>query len=171
MRGHLTRFGLLAVGLVLLAPGCLTMGEGKVPRPVADALNAPDEFILYSLEPGGLGKLKDDDKVDAKTFHGHTILGQTEVKDAATRKKLVTAFNRGVGDHDGSVAGCFMPHHGIRVRSGKHVVDLVVCFMCAQVKVYENGKEGELILISTSPRDTFNEVLKQARVPLSEKAK
>lgn len=167
MRGHVTRLSLLAVGSVLLVPGCLTMGENKLPQPVADTLDAPDEFILYSLEPAGIGRNKDNDK----TFHGHTILGQTEVKDAATQKKLVAAFRRGVRDHDGSVAGCFIPHHGISVRKAKRCIDLVVCFKCAQVKVYENGKEGELILISTSPRNTFNEVLKQARVPLSEDAK
>lgn len=155
------------VALVPLWAGCLSMAESKLPNPVAEALAAPDEFILYSLEPGKPGVA---DGADAKTFHGHTLLGQTEVKDAKTQKKLVDALNRGVSDHDGSVAACFIPHHGLRVRKGKHVVDLVVCFKCAQVNVYENDKKGEGVLISTTPRATFNEVLKQAKVPLSKDA-
>jgi hypothetical protein len=55
--------------------------------------------------------------------------------------------------------------------SGKRTVDLVVCFMCAQVQVYVDGKQEETILISTTPRATFNDVLTKAGVPLAEKAK
>lgn len=166
MSPRVTVFGLCVVLLPLWA-GCLSMTEGKVPKPVAEVLAAPDEFVLYSLEPGKMG---DKDGADGKTFHGHTILGQTEVKDAKTQKKLVDAFNRGVRDHDGSVAACFIPHHGLRVRKGERVVDLVVCFKCAQVNVYENDMRGEGVLISATPRATFNEVLKQAKVPLSKDA-
>lgn len=166
MSRRVITFG-VCVALLPLWAGCLSMAESKLPKTVAEALAAPDEFILYSLEPGKPGA-KDD--ADAKTFHGHTILGQTEVMDAKTQKKLVDAFHRGVSDHDGSVAACFIPHHGVRVRKGKQVVDLVVCFKCAQVNVYENDKKSEGVLISTAPRATFNEVLKQAKVPLSKDA-
>lgn len=156
----------LCVALVPLWAGCLSTAGGKFPKPVAEALAAPDELVLYSLEPGKFG-----DKDGApNTFHGHTILGRTEVTDAKTQKRLVDALKRGVSDHDGSVAACFIPHHGLRVRKGDQVIDLVVCFKCAQVNVYENGTRGEGVLISTSPRATFNEVLKQAKVPLSKDA-
>ena len=35
------------------------------------------------------------------------------------------------------------------------------------LKVYDNEKPGETILISTSPGPAFNEALKAAKVPLS----
>jgi hypothetical protein len=164
--------GLSVIGLATPLAGYSATGEDKIPRAVAAALGAPDEFVLYSLEPGGLaaGREETEDDKAGKTFHGHKVLGKTEVKGAA-RKKLVKALERGVADHDGSVAACFIPHHGIRVKKDKQTIDLVVCFQCAQVYVYTDGKRGDSFLISTSPREAFNEVLKTARVPLSEKAK
>ncbi len=161
--------GTLTLALTTLAVGCLLPGSNKTPRPVAVVLDDPDSFILYSLEPDPLGGTGEG-KPAADSFHGHTILGQTEVKDMLTRRKLGTAFKRGVADHDGSVAACFIPHHGIRARKGDQTVDLVICFKCAQVQVHINGQPAESILISTSPRDTFNDVLRRSRVKLSKDA-
>jgi hypothetical protein len=178
MRKCLTMLGVLALGTVAFVAGCLLMPpSSKIPRQVAEALDGPDRassapysFVVYSLEP--LSPVMQGAQPNAKeTFHGHTILGQTEIKDTVTRRRLVAAFNHGVSDHDGSVAACFVPHHGVRVKQGTQTIDLVICFMCAQVKVYINGQESETILISTSPRATFNEVLDHARVPLSDKAR
>jgi len=172
MRRYLMLLGLLALGASAFVAGCLLLpADGKIPRPVVEAFDNPDSFILYSLEPARPVVGGEEAKPDAETFHGHTVLGRTEVKDAVTRRKLAAAFSRGVSDHDGSVAACFIPHHGIRVRKGKSVVDLVVCFKCAQVYVYVNGEQTETILISTSPRAAFNEVLERARVPLSDGAR
>ena len=166
MRRHLLPLGLLALGAVFVA-GCLLLpANGKIPRPVAEALDAPDAFVLFSLEPTPIAVAGVQGKPPADTFHGHTVLGKTEIKDAVTRRRLVGAFNGGVGDHDGSVAACFIPHHGMRVLKGKHSVDLVICFKCAQVYVYVDGEKTESILISTSPRPVVNEVLERARVSL-----
>lgn len=171
MRRHLLPFGSLAVGAVFVA-GCLLIPtNNKIPRPVAEALDAPDTFTVFSLEPALLAADATKGKPPAETFHGHAVLGQTEVKDAVTRRRLVGAFNRGVSDHDGSIAACFIPHHGLRVQKGRHTVDLVICFKCAQVEVYVDGEKTESILISTSPRPMFNEVLERARVPLSDGAR
>jgi hypothetical protein len=170
MRSGLVILGLLALGAAFVA-GCLLLPESKMPRPVAEALDAPDKFYLYSLEPSPLGVTDAIAKTSAETFHGHVILGEMEIRDAVTRRKLVAAFNRGVSDHDGSVAACFIPHHGIRIQKGKHVVDLVICFKCAQVQTYYDGDQTEMIAISTSPRAVFNEVLDRAHIPLSKDAR
>lgn len=141
--------------------GCIALSPtSSLPAPVANAFRDPDEVVLYSLSP----ESKD---TGAETFHGFAIRGKTEVKEAATRKKLFTAFAKGVEDHDGSAAACFIPHHGLRVRSGKQTIDLVICFKCAQVRIYDgaNATKPEGILISNSPRAAFNEVLKTAKVP------
>jgi hypothetical protein len=176
MRKYLLLFGVFALGTTAFFAGCLMMPpSSKIPRPVADAFDDSDRaivysFTLYSLEPAPAAMTGPPNPL-APTFHGQTILGETKVTDSLIRRKLVAAFYRGVSDHDGSVAACFIPHHGIRVQKGKDTIDLVICFMCAQVKVYVNNKETETLLISTSPRGLFNEVLERARVPLSDKAK
>ncbi|MDB5309245.1 MAG: hypothetical protein JWO38_3447 [Gemmataceae bacterium] len=151
-----------AAGLVV---GCLSSNSRQLPHPIATVFDQPDDVVLYSLEPAPPGAAATDPA--RETFHGHTVLGKTAVTNQLTRRKLFAAFRQGVDDHDGSVAACFIPHHGLRVRSGQHVVDLVICFKCAQVQVYADGAATESVLISTSPRPTFNEVLRAARVPLS----
>jgi hypothetical protein len=175
MRPYLTLLGLCAVGTTAFVAGCLLMPEGsKIPRPVAEALDGPDRavsatysFTLYSLEPDQNAAASPNTPSATESFHGYPVLGKTEVKDAVVRRKLVAAFNHGVHDHDGSAAACFLPHHGIRVQKGKDIVDLVICFQCAQVKMFNNGEPLETLLISTSPRAAFNDVLDRARVPVS----
>ena len=68
-------------------------------------------------------------------------------------------------------AACFIPHHGIRLESGGKTVDLVICFKCAQVKSYVDITPTDGMLISTSPRPTFNRILEAAGVPLSAQAR
>lgn len=161
----------VAAGLVV---GCLAMPFNRsLPAPVAAAFDKPDEVVLYSLEPAAAKAAGSTTPPDPtkETFHGHAVLGKTMIADTTVRRKLFTAFRRGVSDHDGSIAACFIPHHGLSIRSGTRTVDLVICFKCAQVQVFDNGKPTDTVLISTSPRETFNEVLRGAGVPLSEGAK
>jgi hypothetical protein len=148
-------------GLVGVA-GCIALSpNSSLPAPVGSAFRDPDEVILYSLAPEPLTSS------GAELFHGFAVRGKTEVKDDAIRKKLFKAFVRGTQDHDGSVAVCFIPHHGLRIRNGKQTTDLVICFLCAQARIYDgaNANKYEDVLISKSPRPAFNEVLKAAKLP------
>src|SRR5437773_956055 len=92
-----------------LIGGCLAMSNRSLPEPIETAFHETEgakyHVTLYSLEPGVLGA---PDTSDGKTFHEHKILGETRIDDAATRKKVFTAFRRGVADHDGSIAACFI---------------------------------------------------------------
>jgi len=155
----------VTVAVGALVAGCFALGSRSLPDPVNRALHhrSARTVTLYSLEPRSTN-------ANAKIFHGHTILGETTIDDAAARKKLFAAFRKGVADHDGSVAACFLPHHGLRIESDRGTLDLVICFECAQVKVYENGVPSEALLISTSPRAAFDELLEAADVPLSKGA-
>ena len=170
--------GIPMLAAAALIGGCLATSGRSLPEPVENAFHEvlssdPGHSVtnwtikLYSLEPGVYG---DADVPDAKTFHGHKILGETRIEDTTTRKRIYSAFRRGVNDHDGSVAACFTPHHGLQLQTGKSFLDMVICFKCAQVKVWKNGRPEEPILISTSPRATFNEILRAAKVPLSKDA-
>lgn len=158
--------GAAAVTATFLVVGCIALSPMRsLPAPIVDAFANPDEVTLYSLTTEWAGG-------SLEQFHGFAVLGKTEVKDAATRRKLFTAFANGIEDHDGSVAACFIPHHGLRVRTGKQTLDLVICFLCAQVRLYDSptATKNENILISKSPRTAFNEVLRAAGVPLDKAA-
>lgn len=171
---RIARAGVIGVSVVLV--GCTLGGtpdagtapprgaDGRLPAGVSRAMADADEVTLYSLEPAGLGA--EADPAAAGSFHGHKVLGSVTVS-GADRRKLVAALRRGVDDHDGSVAACFIPHHGVRLRTGERTTDLVVCFQCAQVKVYQ-GREVTSFLVSRSPRPAFNDLLDRAKVPVAD---
>jgi hypothetical protein len=73
--------------------------------------------------------------------------------------------------NDGRVAACFNPRHGIRASREGKTIDLVICFECLQVYVYaEEGRQGSF-LTTSSPQPVFDQVLREAGVPLAKGAK
>lgn len=147
--------------LVLSLTSCAL--TGRMPANVSRSMTGADEVTLFSLQPEPVADATD---LSAGRFHGHKVLGSVRVS-GADRVRLLTALRTGVADHDGSVAACFIPHHGIRLKAGEKTTDLVVCFQCYQVKVYEGGGESSF-RVSRSPRDTFNEILDKAKVPVAD---
>jgi hypothetical protein len=158
---------LLPAVALSLAVGCVSSPPGPgLPAPVVAAFDKADEVTLYALQPDNPPVLPEERDPAQERFYDHPVIGKSAVKDAAARQALFDAFRRGVRDHDGSVAGCFIPRHGLRITSGEKTVDLVICFECRQVLVYENDKRGPGMLISGSPRGAFNKALRDAGVPV-----
>jgi hypothetical protein len=133
---------------------------GEFPADIKTALEKADTWELYSLDP----QFHKDPPKEA--FHGFGVLGKTTVKDAAARKKMLAAMEKGAKDNGGEVAACFNPRHGIRIKSGDKTLDLVICFECAQVKDFTGDKEGHGYLTTRSPQPTLDKVLTDAKVPL-----
>ena len=104
--------------------------DSKIPERPRAALEKADQFELLSIDPDRQQEKPKDD------FHGWKVLGRTQIKDADTRKKLVAALQKGVGENDGTVANCFNPRHGIRATHEGKTMDFVICFECLQVQVY-----------------------------------
>jgi hypothetical protein len=136
-------------------------GENKIPAAVREALDKAEGVTLLSLDP--------DEKAGVGApvqFHDWKVLGKTEVKDKAARAKLIAALVKGANQKGVEAAKCFEPRHGLQFTRGGKTVDLVICFQCSQVRVYVNGSRGEGFLIANSPQPAFDQVLKDAGVPL-----
>jgi hypothetical protein len=131
----------------------------KIPDATREIFEKAEEFELISLNPDSF-KLKPEEG-----FHGFEILGKTVVKNTERRKKLVSAFEKGVEESIGTSALCFNPRHGIRVTHNKKTVDFVICFECLQVAVFL-GEKREMVLIADSPQPIFDQALRDAGVPL-----
>jgi hypothetical protein len=137
----------------------------KIPDAARAILEKAEAFELLSLDPvEPKEKVKDD-------FHGWKVLGKTTVKEAASRKQVVESFEKGVSEYKEGPAKCFNPRHGIRVTHEGKTADFVICFECAQTHVSVKGEKVETFLVSQSPADVFNEVLKKAGVPLAKPAR
>ena len=154
----------LAVLFAAASLGCAAE-KNAIPDDLRAALENADQFELLSLDP------KPSAEKPRDGFHGYKVLGQTVVKDADARKKLVDALKKGVAEHDGRVADCFNPRHGIRVTQGGKTAELVICFECYQAHAYLGDKETKGFLLTASPQATFDGVLRDAKVPLPEPRK
>jgi hypothetical protein len=150
-----------ALGWLALTP-CTLAGEKQLPASVQEVLKKADQVELLSLDP--------DPKQGADgDFHNWKVLGRTTVKDREAREKVVAAVVKGVKENTGGAAKCFEPRHGlVATHQGKRV-ELVICFACSQIHVYENGKRLPTVLTNESASPTLNEVLKKAGVPLPTK--
>lgn len=135
----------------------------RLPDAIRDVLANADQFELLSLEPSA-GPTR-----EAGHFWGWRVLGSVVVS-AADRDALLSALEQGIAENGGWVAACFIPRHGIRAAQGGSSADLVVCFECAQVYLYPDGKWSGSVLVTGTPQPVFDRVLSAAGVQLAEKA-
>ena len=86
--------------------------------------------------------------------------------DLKTRNNLLTAFYKGIGESSGIEMACFNPQFGIRaVREGQ-TVDLVICYACLQIEIYDRyGMRSTTT--SNFPLPMFSRVLSDAGVKLA----
>jgi hypothetical protein len=159
--GWLIFAGVILAGMIFVVAARSYLGEGKIPGKSKAILERADQFQLLSLEPGFQRESKPDD------FHGYKVLGDTPIRDAETRKRIVAAFEKGIAENSGMIAACFNPRHGISATRNGQQADFVICFECAQFHVY--GVDHGTFLVDGSPRELFDQVLRDAQIPLAKK--
>ena len=84
----------------------------------------------------------------------------------------MAAFDKAVRDvpDDGEAADCFDPHHALRVEHNGKSFYVLICFSCNQVMVCIDDaiERDKWFLVENWPHITFNEVLCEGGLPLSE---
>ena len=128
--------------------------SNQIPADARTILEKADSFELLSLEP------TTPKESPAESFHGWKVLGKKRVDKADVQKMLVEAFEKGVEEYEGEGARCFNPRHGLKVRHAGQGADFVICFECDRVRAYVEGQNEHEFLVSRSPTDLFNKVLK-----------
>ncbi len=149
--------------------------ENKFSPEAITALEAPDSFYLYSLNPVPVAfKSQPSNSASGSTneiqktemFHGFEILGRAEIVDTNERKELVEVLKKGVAEgKKWEPLACFDPRHGIRAVKGGTKVDLVICFVC--LTIMEVINTDRWFRVSHKPNKRFNEALKRANLPLA----
>ncbi len=145
--------GLFAVAAIYIFRG--------IPRGAATALRDPDTFELLSLDP-------ERGRKDAD-FHRFKVLGRTTVTDPAMRQRLYNSLQSGARWNVPIPSLCFDPRHGIRVTSKGRTVDLVICFECSQVQVWQGDSLVTSFIVGQSPEPVFDQALRDAGLPLAPK--
>jgi hypothetical protein len=98
-------------------------------------------------------------------FHGHRVLGKTEIRERVERAHLLRDLYKGIALAGPDVPKCFNPRHGIRATSGSDTVDLVICFECFQIQTH--AKHGADVLTARSPESAFNQALERAGLAIA----
>jgi hypothetical protein len=133
--------------------------NNNLPVEVSKALSAPDMVTLYSLEPWGRPA------VGEEALHEYKVLGHTDL-DKNQSAIAIREFRSALSGWDGIIASCFDPRHAIRVTAGNHIYDLLLCYACHQLYVYEGDKLIASLGAAGSSK-ILNGVLTGAKVPLS----
>jgi hypothetical protein len=115
---------LLAVSTACPAIAANTTNE--LPDEVIAALKNPDQVTLYSIEP---------EQVPTSEFHRYKVLGKTII-DHQEAERVLADVQSSLANWNHGIGLCFEPHHGLRVRSGSHTYDLVICYLCQGMLVY-----------------------------------
>ena len=163
---------LVAKPLVASETNSLSPQSASLPAELENLLTNADTFTLFSINPDNYFYHK-----STNTFQGYVILGQLDVKSVETRTKLIADLDDGIRQVAKSEAGglyistgCFNPRHGIRAKKGDNSVELLICFECGQIEIHSNdGKSWHFSIpagVGPKPADVFNNVLKDADVPL-----
>lgn len=144
--------------------------SNPIPARVERLFAQSETFELYSLDPTVEPRQGSKDGSSDESFHEWKVLGKTEIKEPAERKKLVDALRLGAEDNAGTADGFFIPRHGLRLRSGKETVDLLICFQCLSIQVYVNGNMAKGFLTTLETQKEFDTALSTAGVKLPKPA-
>jgi len=154
---------LLMLCMVARAADDQAKQKNELPASALEILEGAETLILVSVD------FRKEERDETKFFHGFQTLGEIEVKNAAERKELLAALRKGVEENQDTGAKCFVPRHGIRATFKGKSVDLVICFECMWVYVYESDQKRRILMTSDSPQPVFDKLLKAAKVPLAPK--
>ncbi|HRQ91071.1 MAG TPA: hypothetical protein PLA50_19935 [Bacteroidia bacterium] len=162
-----TRLLPLAALFLLLCCGC-----GKKPSATADAVDrfvagGIDSLVVHSIHPRApeIDEVGDEETyekllsaVTPEFFHGHAVL-QTATTDkpdeiaallkSTTRSMRTTAYG----------AKCFDPRHGLRLTRGETHLDLVICYECEHVQLWEGGAKRPYETIAESSKAALDRFL------------
>jgi hypothetical protein len=119
---------------------------------IAERISKAERLEVYRLNSTFI----EDEQKAKGSFHGYEILAQAKAESAEQRKEIGSFVGAVLHWNKLRMALCFNPRHGLRVISGKDTLDLVICFECSRVEVYDNGKLGGTFALTrqaTNPLD------------------
>jgi hypothetical protein len=166
---HGGRFIQVMVLVLSLCATSLTAADwtNKIPDLARVALEKAEKFELLSLDPE-----PHRNRWPNYEFHAWRILGSMMVTNAEVRYDLVAALKKSVEENKNIGSSCFNPRHGIRVIYDGKTNDLVICFQCLAVLVYQSDddeKPKEFLIRDSaqSAQSLFNRVLMKQKIPLA----
>ena len=159
---------MLAIAVVSWVVATAVTGEASSLKTVRRVLAAPDEIAVYSLDPSNESRWGEDGKCVEPCFLGYPRLGNTPPISQQERGAVVGELVAWLdAPEPEAVLMCYIPRHGVTVRSGNTSLEFLLCYECAhgEVKV-TGGTEPSTHLYWPGNVEVLNEVLERHDVPL-----
>ncbi len=147
------------------------------PPSVWEIMQTADAYLAVSINPGTRHSSEFEPTTQKtlvpldtpRELHGYSVIGSVAITDADTRSRLNQAVRSGIEQWDGAVSACtFQPRHAIRLIRGQRVVDILICYHCGDVFIYDaaSGKEDRRYIVR-GPPPVFDEVFRAANIPVA----
>lgn len=97
-----------------------------------------------------------------EAFHGYPIRARFDLAaadHAALRAALLTSVDGGARIEGDGRPACFLPHHALHVVVAAGAFDLLVCFECVQLEIWDGTGELANLVIDRSAQATFERML------------
>ncbi|MEE2939740.1 MAG: hypothetical protein VX460_05095 [Planctomycetota bacterium] len=136
-----------------------------LPTELAEVLREATEWTIYALDPVREGS---DEGSDEGHYHGYPVRGRATIDSRSDRAQLSHALAQGIAGNQDTLGKCFLPRHGVRASSGDRACDLVICFECLQIHVYDgSGQRLQDALTTSDPRRVFDHVYEAAGLSIA----
>ena len=112
--------------------------ERALPADTSALLARSDHFELLLLDPN-----PPSSRSEAQTpprFHDYKENARRELTEAASRAHIISLVQQGVANNHGQAKRCFNPRYAIHATAGDQVVDLLICYECGSVEIYDADK-------------------------------
>lgn len=110
---------------------------GKLAQATRDFLLAATTFELVAVHPDW--SLTPDAMPEGVTeiMHQHGVLGRAKVEAADERTEMANLIDEAIGSGGNGAAACFNPRHAVSASQGDRRIDILICFECAALQVWE----------------------------------
>jgi hypothetical protein len=126
---------------------------------LTEEIQKAERIEVFRLDPA---PLSEKSKHTKRAFHGFAILAEGQAQTAKQRKEIASFLGKLFHWNDLRMGACFNPRHGIRAGGGKRTLDLVICFECWRVDVYEGAKRRSSFALLHSKHNPIEELLREA---------
>lgn len=194
---HRSWEAILAIALILLISTGLTAWfyhreisriwsgwQNQLPQSVYERLHKATSATLYSIYPESRKSLAHRNAADParfiegkscgsvltlSAFNDYPVLGQVHIEDTTVIRAVADDLKLGTS-RDAS-SKCFFPRHGLRIKDGIGTLDLVICFECTALEIFENGTltTGHVFAFDARPVSlkAMHQVFEQHSIPLA----
>lgn len=158
--------GNLAVAYMMLVPASQLgyFPDSRLPHSARRVFEQATTINVLALEPD-IDLISPTKQFNETNFHGYTINRTVALNEPVQVSNVVQSVFRSIDEAWLPPAICFIPHHGMIVKSPRGEMHLIICYECDRVFIYFGEKQAWDGIITSSAMPLLNEILRASASP------